>query len=391
MKNIMRFLIFLICFISINNLWGQAIGNVDKIKIQSEVLNQSREILIYTPAYYKESEYQHFDVVFVFDAQNRQFFDLTHSIISFLDESNPVNPFIVVGISAYTGKEEYARNDDFLPYPKYDKIEDNFYGYGHANRERFTQYLNQEVIPLLNKKYRITSKRLAVGHSLGASYVLSTLINNPSLFSSHIAISPNFKFDEERLANEFINNDFSEMTENKFLFLSHADEDNYWKGWKKSRERVYEFLNSKAVPNISYVIKDYEDKTHLTSFLSAIHDGMKEYIKYIDSLPIKKYNVDITIKVPNKTDEVYITGNQKVLGDWEEGRIKMDSISPFERRIFLNLKDKTQIRFTNGNSKSNKVADIENYDLPWFFYIPISAEYERNLNFKVIDWTENSF
>lgn len=391
MKFTLSFSILIICFVLLNKTYGQDIGNIEKIEIQSKILKQSREILVYTPAYYNESEYQFFDLIIVFDAQNRELFDLTHSLVSLLDENKPEKPFIVVGISAYTGKEKYARNDDFLPYPKYDKIQDNFYGFGHANRNGFTKYIKQEVIPLINEKYRISTRKLAIGHSLGASYVISTLINEPDLFNSYLAISPNFKYDKQRLAKAFNSNNFNELSKKRFLFISHANEDEYWKGWKESRERVYNFLDSIKPPNIIYEIKKYENKGHRTSYLPAVYDGMKEYVKYLDSLPTEKHKVEITVNVPNKNDEVYITGNQKILGDWEEGKIKMDSVNPFKRKISLILNNKTQIRFTNGNLKSNKVADIENYDLPWLFYIPITAEFNKNLHFNILDWTENTF
>ncbi len=391
MKNIVKILIALICLIPNNKVCGQAIGNVTKIKIQSKILKQNREILIYTPAYYNESVYQYFDVIFVFDSQNREFFDLTHSLITLLDENNTDKPFIVVGITAYTGKDKYARNDDFLPPPKYDKIENSLYGFGHANRKGFTRYLKEEVLPFLEKNYRLSSRKLAIGHSLSASYVLSTLINNPNLFSSYIAISPNFSYDKERLASNFVNYKFNKLKKEKFLFISHANEDSYWKSWKKSREKIYTFLNTTKPSKIAFKIKGYKNNGHRTSFLPAVYDGLKEYLKYLDSLPKEKYKVEIRVNVPNKMDEVYITGNQKELGNWEEGKIKMDSISPFERKISLILENKIQIRFTNGNSKFNKVAEIENYDLPWLYYIPISTKINSNLNFKILNWTENSF
>ncbi len=351
MKIGIKILTVLICVISNNEFYGQAIGNVEKIEVQSKILNHDREILIYTPAYYKESIYQYYDVIFVFDAQNREFFDLAHSLVSLLDENKTEKPSIVVGISAYTGKDKYARNDDFLPFPKYDKIENNFYGFGHANRDGFSKYIKQEVLPFLEKNYRLSPRKLAIGHSLGASYVISTLINYPKLFNSYIAISPNFGYDKERLANELINYKFDELEKEKFLFISHADEQNYWKGWKESRDKVYTFFNSIKPPKILFKHREYINKGHRTSFLPALYDGLKEYTKYLDSLPTQKHLIEITVNVPNKTDEVYITGNQKELGSWEEGKIKMDSISPFKRKISLTLANKTQIRFTNGNSK----------------------------------------
>lgn len=373
-----------------NFSYGQYTGNVIKIPIQSKVLNQEREILVYTPRDYEESIYRYYDVIFVFDAQNRELFDLTHSLISLLDEDDLEKPFIVVGIQAYGGKKPYSRNEDFVPYPKHDEISNRLYGFGKPNIEGFSKYLREEVISLLEKKYRLSQRKLAIGHSLSASFVLSDLISDNSLFSAYMAFSPNFAYDKRRLANEFMSFDFgSSLSEEKFLYLSHANEATLWKDWKESRELIYNFLNNQKPKNLVYKIEGFDKLGHRTSFVNTIQDGLKAYKKYLKSLPINKYEVEIIVKVPNKSDEVYITGNQEVLGNGEEGKIKMNYLSPLERKITLTLKNNTRIRFTNGNENQNKVADIKNYDLPWLYEIPVSTKKVRKLYFNIIKWTDN--
>lgn len=384
-----RLIVFSLLFF-LNFSYSQYTGNVVKIPIQSKVLDQEREILVYTPRDYEESIYRYYDVIFVFDAQNRELFDLTHSLISLLDEGDLDKPFIVVGIQAYGGKKPYSRNEDFVPYPKHDKISDRLYGFGKPNIEGFTKYLREEAIPLLEKKYRLSSRRLAIGHSLSASFVLSNLISDTSLFSAYMAFSPNFAYDKKRLVNEFVSFNFeSSLSEEKFLYLSHANEATLWKDWKESRELVYKFLNDQKPKNLVYKIEGFDKLKHRTSFVNTIQEGLKVYKKYLKSLPTEKYQVEIIVKVPNKNDEVYITGNQEVLGNGEEGKMKMNYLSPLERKITLTLKNNTRIRFTNGNENQNKVADLENYDLPWLYYIPVSTKKVRNLYFNIIKWTDN--
>lgn len=369
---------------------AQSIGEVVKIPIQSKILNQDREILVYTPDYYQESTMQYFDLVIVFDSQNRELFDLTHAMLALLEEGRTDKPFIVVGVAAYTGKEDYARNDDFLPPPQKDKITSRLYGYGLANRAGFTRYIQEEVIPLLQRKYRISSTRLAVGHSLGGSYVLSTMVNHPTLFSDYIVLSPNLQYDEDRLANAVITAPYKSWEKKKFLFLAHAKED-HWKGWKQAREKVYDFLSTSPLDKLDFTIKSYEEITHRISFVPAVYEGLRAYVKYRDSLPEPTYEVNITVTVPKSSDEVYITGNQKALGDWAEGELIMKRVDELTRTITLSLKNKAELRFTNGKENGNKVADIEGYDLPWLFFVPVSTEFVRAPTFKILSWSEDTF
>jgi predicted alpha/beta superfamily hydrolase len=69
----------------------------------------------------------------------------------------------------------------------------------------------------------------------------------------------------------------------------------------------------------------------------------------------------IKITVPNKTDEVYIVGNQESLGDWEPDKIKLNKTSQYERGISLNLSFPAEFKFTRGNWESEaNVVDYEN-------------------------------
>lgn len=56
----------------------------------------------------------------------------------------------------------------------------------------------------------------------------------------------------------------------------------------------------------------------------------------------------IKVIVPNKTDEVYITGNQESLGNWNPNSIKMDRVSDYERAISVTLNYPAEFKFTKG-------------------------------------------
>lgn len=57
----------------------------------------------------------------------------------------------------------------------------------------------------------------------------------------------------------------------------------------------------------------------------------------------------IKVIVPNKTDDVYITGNQEALGNWNPNQVKMEKISDYERSISVALNYPAEFKFTKGD------------------------------------------
>lgn len=381
----MRITILTLIFLCSNLLTAQDIPKIETIKINSTELNQERELFIYTPYYYDEYSLKHYEVMFVFDAHRTEFFNLAHSLSYFLNKEDINDEFIVVGIPANLDLDDYGRNDDLLPKPVYDK--QGFY-YGKANRKAFSNFVSNEVIPYLDKNYRTLNKRLAIGHSLSASFVLSTLIEKPELFDGYIAVSPNFSYDRDRLANAFINFDFDTLKSQKFIYLSNADEENYWSRWKPAREKVYNFLNQEKIGNINFKISSFIEKGHLTSFLPALTEALSYHYQYQKDNAIET-EVTIKVQVSNKDDNVYIIGNHKNLGSWDEDKkFEMTRSSDFEREITLPMFPSTQIRFIGGSNEDKKEAIVKDYDLSEFFYIPISPENKSNYKFEILGWSE---
>lgn len=92
----------------------------------------------------------------------------------------------------------------------------------------------------------------------------------------------------------------------------------------------------------------------------------------------------IRVSVPNKTDEVFIVGNQENLGKWQPDKVKLNVVSDFEREIVLNLTFPAEFKFTRGSWNSeaivNKLSQQPNFILK---SKPISSEY-----YKIQGWTD---
>lgn len=68
----------------------------------------------------------------------------------------------------------------------------------------------------------------------------------------------------------------------------------------------------------------------------------------------------IKVIVPNKTDDVYITGNQEALGNWNPNKVKMEKISDYERSITIDLNYPAEFKFTQGDWNSEGIIKTLN-------------------------------
>ncbi|NMM49917.1 alpha/beta hydrolase [Marinigracilibium pacificum] len=381
--------IFIILFFFSLNAIGQEIATVKSEVIHSEILNQDREILIYLPFGYNENTYSHYDVIYVFDAQNRELFDYVHSVPGFLN--NTGRSFIVVSItSSYYEETDYARNHDMLPPPRYTEPSE-FYGGYSGNADNFISFVEKEVINHIESKYRTLGNRLAIGHSLSASLILYSLISKTGLFDDFIAVSPNLAYDKERLAEDLINFNYSKLQSPTFIYTSQANEGiNYWKEWKPAFEKVSTFLSDSSRKNIIYYHKSFPDNNHWNTYISSINEGLRLYLdfyskNYISRLSNETIPLTIQVTVPNKEDSVYITGNQESLANWTPGQILLSHKSDLVREITVKVKIPVEFKITR-----NKDWMTEAYIRGNEFMGNISI-IDKNINtikLEVLDWND---
>jgi predicted alpha/beta superfamily hydrolase len=359
---------------------GQDFSTTKTITIDSKELNQKRDVFIYTPPQYESAIYSSYNVIYVFDAQQKQFFDLATSITSFVTDKDITNHHIVVGIPAPLLPDEegeyYSRGSDYLPKPKYDK--QNFW-YDRANSSGFMKFLDNELIPFVDSNYRTLPNRIFVGHSLSASFVMSCFVAKPHLANAYIAISPNIVYDKKRLTNEIVNLD--SVKQHKFIYLSHTEEDIGFVMTEPALNKIEQKLQDICHLKTERII----GKSHYTSFLPGLINGFTNYYKYLeDQAYYEPKKIKIIVEVPNKEDEVFISGNHENLGSYQDGKIKLKATSELHREIEVSINHPAYIRFTGGASKSEAIMQTINLQEEYSFAIDVRLKQEYK--FKIIGW-----
>lgn len=379
-----KFLLVL-CILSASLSHAQEIARVESFQIKSGWLHQDRPVLIYTPRSYDENILVSYDVIYVFDSQNRELFDLVHSLIRFTDIGRN---YIVVGItSPYYEDTDYARNHDYLPEPLYTDRKD-FYGGYCCNSANLKKFVSTELVPYIDRNYRTTKNKISIGHSLSASFIIDFMLTD-DFFNAYLAISPNFAYDKEQLARSVVNFDFKSLQGNRFLYITHANEN--WSGWPAAREKVYAFLSDTM--NISDKIyvdtAAYPDEDHWFGYLPALQNGLKSYFNYDNSrkqvLSKETYKAKIRVKTPRPDDEVFITGNQPSLGNWNPGIVQMKKLSDSEREVELMLHIPALILFTRGDMDTRAVVNHVYIN----DYITIDPSVRDSFEFEIIGWFDD--
>lgn len=383
-----RLSLLLTAFLIYTNLLdAQDMARLQTTEIQSAILNQKRPVLIYTPQMYDERDLVSFDVIYVFDAQNRELFDLAHAAVSFSEFKRQC---IVVGIVSPAYEElEYYRNNDMLPAPINVKPEEYFIK--NANGENFWRYITEELMPYVEQNYRTTARRIAIGHSLSASFALDKMIHHPDVFDAALCISPNLSYDRLRLANDFTKLNFELPLERKFIYISQADELTTWKGdWNEGYQKIKSFLaNTQNKGNYIIPVREFPDYDHWSTYMASLPVGLGMLSSFLNDNPHKpkgdKREVTFKVTVPDKTDDVFITGNQETLGLWEPGKIKLTRVSEYVREIRLFVYYPLEFKLTRGTWETEAITNQSNNRLENIFITDVS---KYVIPIKVDEWLD---
>ena len=236
-----------------------------RIVVKSQVLGEERTILVRTPAGYARDGAR-FPVLYMTDGDAH--IQHTSGTVSFLARNARMPEMIVVGIT------NTDRTRDLTP-TRVEQLPGNpnarFPTSGGA--DKFIKFIETELIPLVESKYRTQPYRALAGHSLGGLFAVHTMFTRPELFNSYIAVSPSLQWDNFVLidrAKEF----FKARKElNRTLFTSLGNEPgDIGDAFKLFRE----VLQKQEVNGFVWEAVQYEDEDHGSVVLRSHYAGLRK-------------------------------------------------------------------------------------------------------------------
>ena len=245
------------------------IGKVNSI--QSTILSEEREYWISLPESYDDTlnSYKKYPIVIVLDGKVH--FKSSVGVIQFM--SGAINGYRQLPEMIVVGIMNINRRRDFTPDKVITKRKNNTGG-----GDKFLAFLEQELIPKIDKDYRTIPYRILFGHSLGGLLTAHAYLQENSAFNSFISIDPSFGTWTDNIMDGKI-----ELVKEKVftrpIYIATANWDKRNIRNRDRHVRFYESLNSKYKDKYRGKIEYFENENHGTLPLPAFYNGISFIFK----------------------------------------------------------------------------------------------------------------
>jgi len=241
------------------------IGTVKTLTLKSAVLGEERTVLVRTPVGY-ESNKVSYPVLYMTDGDGH--IRHTASTIEFLTENGRISDLIVVGVT------NTDRTRDLTPVKSTAK---NAAGELRAptsgGADNFLKFFETELIPLIEKQYRVQPYRVLAGHSLGGLFAIHSMMTKHGLFNSYIAVSPSLQWENgealKRAENFLTNQKELKAT----LFVSLGNEPGAIRDCFLS---FRELLSKASIKGFEWQAEHLTDEDHNSVVLRSHYHGLRK-------------------------------------------------------------------------------------------------------------------
>jgi predicted alpha/beta superfamily hydrolase len=141
--------------------------------------------------------------------------------------------------------------------------------------DRFLDFIQTELIPEIEKRYRTAPYRIFAGHSFGGLFAIHALITRPDLFNAYIAVSPSLQWDDGRTLHQAQQFFVAHTELKKTLFFSLANEDTPPNPMGENFEQFRKTLAAGAPKGFTWDSAHYPDEDHGSTVLRAHYAGLR--------------------------------------------------------------------------------------------------------------------
>lgn len=262
----------------------EKIGIGKRTTLESKVLNQKRELYISLPKSYNDTVYapKSYPVLYFFDGDSHfenlvaQRNWLTRNLYATMPET------ILVGIVQKDRTNELTPTK--IATPKEWKRADFSSSGGNA---RFMEFIEEEVKPMINKKYRTNGFEILSGHSFGGLATMYCFINTPERYDAYVAIDPSMWWDRNLLSHQMKEAWITPEHKGKLLFVAKADDPGSGEEHHQALFALQKNLNNhKDRVNFEWEFKIYEGEDHGSVVVPAEFDAFRFLFKGYQ-MPVK--------------------------------------------------------------------------------------------------------
>jgi predicted alpha/beta superfamily hydrolase len=250
---------------------ARQVASATQFTIRSEILKEDRVVLIYVPDTYgsESARQKRYPVLYLLDG--RAYFEVTTGIAHHLGSWNAavqwIPDLIVVAI------QNTKRTRDMTP----THMTEGLYSSDSGGAATFRRFLESELMPAVDNKFRTSEERILVGHSLAGLFVLDTFLERPHLFDAYIASDPSLWWDNNLLARKLEAQSGSPRGKSVRLYIAQANSPDATPGEHDAHKAgitAFRAALGAAKWPVRYSYQYFEDENHLSVPLQAIYRGL---------------------------------------------------------------------------------------------------------------------
>lgn len=255
--------IILFLFVANSHINAQdAIPDYQTIEIFSKKLNEKRVITIWTPEHYSTTPHT-YPVLYMLDGGINEDFPHLANTIAHLIKTDQIIPIILVGIENTERKRDLT---GFTQVKKDKKIAPKVGGSSH-----FRSFIADELIPLINQKYKTNARRGIIGESVAGLFVIETLLDQPDLFDDYIAFDPSLWWNNQFLVKKSSNKmNFSQNRTVRLWFAGSSTSD-----ISPYTQQLAQNLKNQPNSNLVWQYSDEPHEKHNTIFRATKEKALR--------------------------------------------------------------------------------------------------------------------
>jgi uncharacterized protein len=267
LKTIHLFLLFIV----FNNLNAQ---KVYTDSLRSIHLKNYRTFTVSLPKNYDRNKEKTYPLIVAMDGE--YLFDPIKSTFKYGNYWSELPEAVIIGINQNNKNEREA-----------DCVVNDETGLPAKTGANFFDFLNTELLPNLEVRYRLGSFRVIVGHDITAAFANLYLFREDNKFTGFISLSPEFL---GNMASGVVSK-LSKTKKPTFYYFACADIDEA--NIIKKTTDLDASLSSLSNTNANHKFESFKDASHYSYILNALPNAFYDMFKGFAPISIQEYNEKI--------------------------------------------------------------------------------------------------
>jgi len=242
----------------------------------STKLGESREITIGLPPSYEKNPNKQYPILILLDGD--YLFDPFFGALNYGAYWDDLPETIIVGVSQNKNEE---RIDD----TNYDDLN----GVPAKKGARFFEFIGGELLPYIEKKYRIAPFRIIAGHDATAGFLNFYLYKENPIFNAYISLSPDLVPEMEVRIPEKL----AKVKQPIFYYQSTGEGD--LKDIKQAIKTLDANIKLVVNPMINYKYDEFIGTTHYSSVLYSIPNALYQFFECYKPISMAEYTEKIAV------------------------------------------------------------------------------------------------